>query len=353
MNVYLKIALCSALAVAACNRPAPQNEGEAPTTPVLRGSYGVYVTNEQSGDLTAIDPATNAVIATVPLGKRPRGIRVAPDRSKLYVALSGSPISPPGVDESTLPPPDRSADGIGVVDVASLTLATILRGPSDPEQTSVSRDGSRLYIANEDVGKASVLEIATGRTLAEFEVGGEPEGVTTSSDGRFVYVTSEEDNLVSVIDTAANKLITQIKVGARPRDTAFLPDSTRAYVTAENGGTVSVVDTATHKVIATIQLTGTNVRPMGAVVSPDGRMLYVTTGRGGTVVAIDTATNKPVGSVEVGPRPWGLAVSPDGSRLYTANGPSNDVSVVDTKSLTVITKVQAGRSPWGVAAVGR
>ena len=52
--------------------------------------------------------------------------------------------------------------------MASLTLATILRGPSDPEQTSVSRDGSRLYIANEDVGKASVLEIATGRTLAEF-----------------------------------------------------------------------------------------------------------------------------------------------------------------------------------------
>ena len=48
--------------------------------------------------------------------------------------------------------------GIGVVDVRSLTLTTILKGPSDPEQTSVSRDGTRLYIANEDAGKASILE---------------------------------------------------------------------------------------------------------------------------------------------------------------------------------------------------
>lgn len=71
----------------------------------------------------------------------------------------------------------------------------------------MSRDGTRLYIANEDTGKASVLDIATGQTVAEFVVGGEPEGVTTGTDGRFVYVTSEEDNTISVIDTAANKMI--------------------------------------------------------------------------------------------------------------------------------------------------
>ena len=67
---------------------------------------------------------------------------------------------------------------------------------------------------------ASVIEIASGKTIAEFEVGGEPDGVTTSPDGRFVYVTSEEDNRVSVIDTTANKVIKQFEVGPRPRDTA-------------------------------------------------------------------------------------------------------------------------------------
>lgn len=352
--------VCTTLALAACGGGQPREDTSAagsakPATaaPTLQGPYGVYVTNEVSGDLSVIDPATHTAIATLPLGKRPRGIRVSPDGAQLYIALSGSPISPPGVDESKLPPPDRAADGIGVVDAKALTLRTILRGPSDPEQTSVSRDGTRLYIANEDMGTASVLEIAGGKTVGEFEVGGEPEGVTTSPDGRFVYVTSEEENQVSVIDTTANRVVKRFAVGPRPRDSAFLPDSSRAYVTSENGASVSVVDTVSHTVIETIKLTGENVRPMGAVVSPDGQRLYVSTGRGGTVVSIDTKTHKPVGSVAVGPRPWGLALSPDGTRLYTSNGPSNDVSVVDTSTLTVLTKVAVGQSPWGVVVVPR
>ena len=78
------------------------------------------------GDLTIIDGGTNAVVATIPLGKRPRGIKVSPDGTKLFVALSGSPMAPPGTDESKLPPPDRTADGIGVVDIASRKVTTVL-----------------------------------------------------------------------------------------------------------------------------------------------------------------------------------------------------------------------------------
>jgi YVTN family beta-propeller protein len=352
--LFAAVLLTTAIA-AACRaeQPAqPEKVEPAPAPPpALKGAYGVYVTNEMSGDLTVIDPETDSAIATIPLGKRPRGIRFSPDARHLFVALSGSPIAPPGVDEKTLPPPDRGADGIGMVDAKALKLVKILRGPSDPEQTSVSRDGTRLYVANEDAGKATVLEIATGKTVAEFEVGGEPEGVTTSPDGRFVYVTSEEDSQVAVIDTKDNRLVRRVKVGARPRDSAFLPDSTRAYVTGENDGTVSVIDTSSHRVIRTITLTGENVRPMGVVVSPDGERIYVSTGRGGTVAVIDAKTNMPVGSVAVGQRPWGIALSSDGARLYTANGPSNDVSIVDTASLTVVKKIPAGDRPWGVAAV--
>src|SRR5712691_6211180 len=76
---------------AAAATPAPAT----PPAPALR----VYVTNETSGDLTVIDAGTQTVVATAPLGKRPRGIQVSPDRKSLYVALSGSPPAPPGVDE--------------------------------------------------------------------------------------------------------------------------------------------------------------------------------------------------------------------------------------------------------------
>ena len=56
------------------------------------------------------------------MGKRPRGVKLSHDGKLLYVALSGSPRAAPGVDESKLPPPDRAADGVGVVDLATRKL---------------------------------------------------------------------------------------------------------------------------------------------------------------------------------------------------------------------------------------
>lgn len=351
MRKVLPVLLCAPLAAAACSSqpsPAPVAEVPAATSAPSTGPR-VYVTNETSGDLSVIDVGSRKVVATIPLGKRPRGIQVSPDRSTIYVALSGSPIAPPGIDESTLPPPDRSADGIGVVDAAQGKLLKILNVGADPEKLSLSNDGALMFVSNEDTAKASIIDVKQGTIVATVDVGGEPEGVDTRPDGKVVYVTSEEDGAVFVIDVERRALVTKFDVGPRPRSTAFLPDSSRAYVTSENGSSIAVVDAMAHKVLNTIQLTGELVRPMGAVVSPDGAFLYVTTGRGKMLVAIDTKTNTPVWSVEVGQRPWGVAISPDGKTVFTANGPSNDVSIVDVASRAVTARIPVGERPWGIA----
>ena len=339
--------IASVLAVAmlsVCNVRARDN---APAKG-LATAYRIFVTNELSGDMTVIDGNTFQVLATVALGKRPRGIQVSPDGSQILVALSGSPIAGPGVDESSLPPADKSADGIGVIDAATLKLSRIIRGVSDPEQFVVSPDGRRIYVSSEDTGKLVIIDIASGATIAALPVGGQPEGVGITRDGHFAYVASEEDNQISIIDTRRAQLVKQLKVGQRPRAIAFSPDGRRAYVTGENDGTVSFVDTVSYSVAGTTHLTGELVRPMGIRTSADGGRIYITTGRGRTLVAIDAATRQQIHSVVVGKRPWGLAVSPDGKRLFTANGPSNDVSVVDAESFAVIATIPAGMQPWGV-----
>lgn len=321
-----------------------------PADPALPTPAGrLYVTNENSGDLSVIDTATGRLVRRIVLGKRPRGIKASPDGSTLYIALSGSPIAPPGVDESKLPPPDRSADGIGVVDVKSGMLMRVIRVGSDPEQTAVGPDGRRLFVAHEDMGMASVIDVRDGRVVGTVTVGGEPEGVDLRPDGRVVYVTSEADNQVAVIDTASAKLVATFEAGPRPRSTGFLPDSSKAYVSAENGGAVIVVDAFNHRPIGAIKLEGGDlVRPMGVVVPETGKRVFVSTGRGKSVVVIDPATNTVEASIEVGERPWGIAASKDGKWVFTANGPSNDVSFVDIVNRKVITKVRVGDRPWGV-----
>ena len=83
----------------------------------------LYVSAEESGEIVRRRRASmGTVMARVPVGKRPRGVKLSHDGKLLYVALSGSPRAAPGVDESKLPPPDRAADGVGVVDLATRKL---------------------------------------------------------------------------------------------------------------------------------------------------------------------------------------------------------------------------------------
>lgn len=362
-SMCLLISYCLALFSAGCSQGSSSNNPSqnAPSVtqstllPEWKSGYRVYVTNESSGDLSVIDGSTLEVIANVPLGKRPRGIHASPDRRTIYVALSGSPPAPPGVDESTLPPPDKSADGIGVYDVEQNKLVRVIEGGSDPENFAVSRDGTTLIVSNEDISSASFIDVATGKLVQTIAVsGGEPEGVTLAPEGKLVYVTTEADGGISVIDVAARKLLKSFKVGRRPRNIVFLPDGSRAYVNAENDGGIVLFDAVKNVKLKEIPLgTPGEIKPMGLALSPDAKQLYVSTGRGRKVFIVDTATNQPTASFEVGQRPWGIAVSPDGKTLFTANGPSNDVSVVDLASQMVTKKIKVTGSPWGVLIIGR
>jgi YVTN family beta-propeller protein len=352
-GIHLLAPACLVVFLAGCSKPAPVHE--SPEKAAEDSSpFRIYVTNETSGDLSVIGSATYNVIATVPLGKRPRGIHASTDHKTIYVALSGSPIAGPDVDESTLPPPDKSADGIAVFDVKQNKVARMIHGGSDPENFDLSKDGSQLYISNEDESAISIVDIATGAVVKSVKVGAQPEGVKTTPDGKFVYVTSEETGTISVVDPEAGKVVKTFKVGHRPRSVAFLPDGSRAFINAENDGGIVEVDAVKQGMIKPIPLgkPGT-IKPMAVLLSPDAAKLYVSTGRGHQVCTIETATDKVLGCVEVGARPWGIALSPDGKTLYSANGPSNDISVVDVATNTVTKKVKAGRSPWGVVVLER
>ena len=334
------------LSAVACAREGKREAATAAAAP----GWLAYVSNEDSNELTIIDTGTDSVVATVPVGTRPRGVKVSRDGKTVFVALSGSPKCPPSMPDAECEKlkVDKSKDGIAVMDAATRSVTKVLPGGSDPETFDISADGKLLFVSNEDAGTASIVEIVSGTVRSTVKTGREPEGVTVSPDGKTVWITGETDHDLTVIDAETGMKATSIVVGLRPRGIAFLPDATHAYSTNEAEGTVSVVDVASRKVIRTIKLPG-EAKPMGITVAPDGKRLFVSTGRDGHVLAIDPATDSVTASVAVGKRPWGIALTPDGKKLYSANGPSNDVSVVDVASMQVVRTIPAGGVPWGVA----
>jgi YVTN family beta-propeller protein len=328
--------------------------------------YQIWVSNERSDDITVIDGATNQAIATIPVGKRPRGIHASPDGRKVYVALSGTPIvAPPKLDAKGNPifkrggkddddedeaKSDKSADAIGVIDVAQRKLIGKISGGSDPEEFSLSKNGKQLYVSNEDVKTASVIDIASGKVEHIIPVGLEPEGVATSPDGKRFYVTCEAGGEIYAIDAAKYSVIGHFKVNVRPRTVGFLPNSNIAFIPSESTGELNVIDTAALSITKVIKLPE-GARPMSVKVSHDGKRVYVSTGRGATIDVLDAHTYDLITAIKVGTRPWGMALTPDGKRAYVANGPSNDVSAVDLQTNKEITRIKAGTSPWSVAIV--
>src|SRR5881409_1952521 len=81
----------------------------------------LWVSNEVGNTITVISPRTNAVRATIAVGKRPRGLALSPDNRTVYVAL--------GQD-----------DAVGLIDVAKAAMTKTLAAGRDPELVVVSPD---------------------------------------------------------------------------------------------------------------------------------------------------------------------------------------------------------------------
>src|SRR5436190_14351134 len=204
------------------------NPAGAGVTPAARG-WWVCVSNERSGDVTVIDGASRRVVATISVGRRPRGLHASPDGKLLYVAVSGSPIAgPPATRGAQAPagddaqaataplPADRSADGIAVVDLARRKVVRMIPVGVDPEEFAIDRAGKTLVVANEDAGTASFVSLANGTIEGVAPVGPEPEGVTFMPDGRHVFVTSEAAGSVTMLDVAHGTRLGVIVTGGRP-----------------------------------------------------------------------------------------------------------------------------------------
>src|ERR1700680_4071124 len=91
------------------------------------GEPVVYATIEKDNTIAVVSTRTDSVVATIPVGRRPRGMALSPDGRTVYVALGEN-------------------NAIGVVDVAGRTMVKAIPAGTDPELVEVSPDGKVLYV---------------------------------------------------------------------------------------------------------------------------------------------------------------------------------------------------------------
>jgi len=319
------------------------------TSPAARAGHA-YVSNEDSGSVSVIDIDTAHVVGTVAVGKRPRGLKLSRDGSRLYVAVSGVPRCGVAVADMDCDPlkHDLLADGIAVVDIHSLKVLKTLAAGSDPVELDATPEGRRLFVANSDTTSVSVVDDVTGAFIKRIAIGRGPAAPCLSPDGAWALAVSEKDGITSIIDTHLLQLARSVKVGKRLRDATFTSDSRFAYVLEELGATVYRIAVPSGQLQPVVRLRPED-HPLAFTLDAPEHRLYISSSRAGTVSVV--ALDKPhvIAEVAVGMRPRGMALTHDRALLFTANSGSNDVSVIDTATLHVVQRIPVGRSPWGVA----
>ncbi len=321
------------------------------------GSGKVYVADEEGNTVTVLDAGSFARVTTIPVGREPHNVQVAPDGRSAWVTINAE-VEKAGKSEAAhagMPEREHEAmSDIGevwVIDTATdQVVANILVG-KHPTHVVLSPDGRLAYVNNGGENTVSVVDTAERKTIANIPVGAYPHGIRLSPDGREAYVANLKGGSVSVVDTEARKEVAKIAVGKGPAQVGFAPDGRVAFASLSQENAVAIIDPVTRKVTKKVPV---GTVPIQLYATPDSRLLFVANqgskkAPGRTVSVIDLARLEVVKTLETGPGALGVVVTTGGRYAFVTNTYGNTVSVIDVTRLKVVATVPVGKGPTGIS----
>jgi YVTN family beta-propeller protein len=355
------------------------------------GGERLYVLCQESGEVRVLDASTFATIATVTVGRVPRGFSLSSDGTKLFVANSWD-------------------DTVSVVDTRLLQVTATWPVGAEPSAVTLDSAGKFLFVANRISNDVAVLNARTGAEEKRLAAGRGASYITVAPGGKHIYVTHIYPNLpaqsnvlgnrtppeseITVIDTSRAVVTERISLHsiAGVFHVAFSADGRLGAVAELHPKNLVPLAHLEHgsAFVDTLTLFGADVgprtvevpldelerfaaRPFGVAITPDKSRLYVTSSGSEMVIGIDiprllnavhsrresltedlsASAGYVVARIAVGHDPRGALVAPDGRRLYVANRLDDSISVIDTRTNRLITSIHlAGPDKLSVSRRG-
>lgn len=287
--------------------------------------------NSDGASLVVVRTSDMQVVRTIPVSDTPRTIALSPDGSHAWLLSNYYGTSAADVDLATG----------NVAEVPGLTGVSLAFTP----------DGTQAWVADPSIAGVQVVDTATDTVVTQIKGISMPDSPVFSSDGTTAYVPSSYSDTISVVDTATDSVTSTIQLSGladgptRFSDLTLLPGTPDAYV-AGNSGEVDELDLATPAVVAQIPVDS----PDTVQLSPDGTYLYVAAGADkasqGTVDVIRTADNTVASTMSMTGGATASALSASGSRLWVASKDSyvSYLSDVELQAPTGLTATPDGRT---------
>ncbi len=340
----------------------------------------IYVTNEDSNNVSVINRQTNSVVATVLVGKRPKGVAASSlkERPKIYVVNSES-------------------NSISIIDPTTnkVEIEVPLRFGKKPEAIDVakiSHERELIFVANYGSDNVSIIDSLSYQEIEKINVGSGPIAVATDcSLDSFLgskYLTFDDINLVRDYQKkffnvyVANKnsrdisIIKMNKITLKVEDIINLKvdwspiaievdcQRGKVYIANYNSDNLSVIDFIqiirgnTRGSLSTITNVGTSIT--GIVADRDIDRIYLLKELDNEIAVVrlfseafrpfsPTMVVSPVTDrLSVGTSPRALIMDPEGRKLYVVNRGSNNVTVIDKVTKREEKVIPVGKKPYGI-----
>jgi len=239
-----------------------------------------------------VDLKTQRLVNTYPSGIDPETFALSHDGKMLYVS-------------------NEDSGQLSAIDLAKGTLLATVAVGSEPEGVAVSHDDKTVYVTCETSNSLYVLDAHAMKVRAQIPTGKRPRAIYLSRGAHRGYVTDEFGASLTEFNTDDNTVVRTIPLGdpkvVRPMGIAS-HDGKTLYVTTGRFGALLEVEAGTGKVLRTIAQVG--ARPWGVALSPDGTRAYTANGPAGDVSVVDLKAGQVVARIAVGGSPWGIVMAP-------------------------------------------
>ncbi len=218
----------------------------------------VYALNEAAGTVSEIDVETNAVTATVAVGRRP--VWGLPHHTSRH------DTGPGAVRLGKLYVVNEGSDDVAILDERGFgeAAATLVPVGQQPVRIALYPERRELYAMNAGDDTVSILDIPTETVVATIPVGVAPfrmQSVLPYAGRDHLWVLNQgsaahPEGIISVVEGSTRRVVQTIAVCDRPAHWVVKVDRRHFYVTSATKPELCIVDIPSATVLATVPLSG-------------------------------------------------------------------------------------------------
>jgi DNA-binding beta-propeller fold protein YncE len=212
-----------------------------------------------------------------------------------------------------------------------------------------------IIAGNKPANTVTLVDLASGNTLATLPTGLGPHEAAASRDGKWAVITdygvggaAGAGSTLTLVDVNARTVAAKIDIKPyrRPHGVQFLPGDSILAVSVETDSAVLLVHVpsrSVRKVLKTNQA-GSHMVSVRA----DGQVGYTANIGSATVTELNFITGASR-SLAVANQPEGVGVRPDGKEVWAASNTAGVISAVDIGTWTVAASIPVGERAYRIS----